>query len=760
MAGRPKTNLWQQLLAKNEKFKGDDVILGKEMLGFPRKTDAARGQMYIHHMDQRLNMGGKNVRPDKPKVFTNYEDMVGDKSTYIQRAAETCVVDKIIQKFPSKDGKPMAPLLIFVHYLDQDIYDVKFINDVEDMPEKYGFENDNTKALSLTEGQEIAKDEIINSPKCFDEFGNYGFGKNYKCMQMISTDIIEDGIEVSTEIAQDIESEHYFGSTEVYHVKVPVNDNVILINSYGDLENYKSFPYVGESTKDNQVCTRRIATTSQILYDLKSSNIRRRLPSDSPLYVSGEVVDIDLYCNKPREELTKMVFDRQLLEIYDQLMDYNTKIVDYIRELVQSGCKITQKMKRLFKDARDYIDPDTTYKDENDRVFSKITMFFTIKKNIGLLKGQKMTGRHGNKGVITKIRQTELMPHLETGEVVHVKVNGLGPVNRLTTMPLMEESITFICNRGVEHMRTLDSIKDKEKIFFRIIEIFSPTEHKAVLDAYNNVCKTKAEKEEYFRIVDKYGIYIHEPPYWTTINTYDALEQCYDEFEWLHPYSVFFYEPHTQRWVKMILPQYIGDMYMLKLKQTSKKGLSARSTGTINRRGLPDKTENAKKFQVPYSNIPVRRGKQEMANDMMALDPEKVAKEQLAYRSSPLARMWLATNLMENYFGVQEFKPTEEMKNVNVQILSAYLLTMGMELEFDHDEIDLSDKPGLKNHRYKGKRYYCTTEDMKDIIARDIAEIRVRDKRPGAIYYGPELRVGEFMEGLVQQIKDDLLSYI
>ena len=759
MARRSKTNLWQQLVAKHKEFEGDDVILGKEMLGFPRKTDAARGQMYTHHIDQRLNLGGKNVRPDKPKVFTNYEDMVGDRSSYIHRAKEDCVVNRIIQKFPSEEGTLRAPMMVFLHYTKSDEYDAMYITDVENMSEKYGFENDNEKVLSISEGHEFKEGEVINSPKCYDEFGNYGFGKNYKTMQMISTNIIEDGIEVSTEIAEDVTSKNYFGSTEVYYVKVPINDNVILINSYGENGEYKSFPYVGEHTKDNQVCTKRIVTSSQILYDLKTSNIKRRLPSDSPVYVNGEVTDIDLYCNKLRSELQDRVFDRQLIDLYDQLIRYNTEIVEYVREIVQSGGKITKRLKRFYKNARDYIDDDYKYKDDNDRVFSKMSMYFTIKKNVGLLKGQKMTGRHGNKGVITKITPTCLMPHLETGEVVHVKVNGLGPVNRLTTMPLMEVSITFVTNRAVEYIRD-KPMKTKEKVFFRVLEIFAPTEYKAVKDAYMESCKTKEDKEFYFKIVDEHGIYVYQPPYWTTVNTYDALCQCYDEFEWLRPYTVFFYEPHTKRWVPMIQPQFIGDMYMLKLMHTSKKGLSARSTGTINRRGVPDKTENAKKFQVPYSNIPIRRGKQEMANDAMALDPELIAKEQLAHRSSPIARKYLATKLMENYLGVEKFDPTEEMKNINVEILSAYMLILGMELEFDHDEIDLSDEPGIKSHRYNGKKYYCTTDQMREIVARDIAEVRVKERRPGAIYWGPELSQGDFMNELVQRIKDDLLTYV
>lgn len=753
---KKKVNLWQQLTAYNEKFQGNDVILGKEMLGFPRKTDAPRGIMYVNHLDQRVNI----KTPEKPRVYTNYEDMVGNHSSYVHRAKGDCEVDKIICKYPNEDGTLRAPMLIFLHYLDDNSYDVQEINPVEDMAEKYGFPYNNEKAMNMTEGQVLKKDEIINSPYCFDEFGNYGFGKNYTVMLQISDNIIEDGIEVSSEIATDVLSDKFFGSDEIYTVKVPLNDNAFLINTYGDEEHWKCFPDIGENTVGNQVCTQRTINKSQILFDMKSSNTRRRLSSDAPAFISGEVVDINIYCNKPRNEIPNTIFNEQILRYYDIITEYNRQIYEYTQELIESGCKVSQNIRIINKDAHDYISEDVKYKDDNDRVFSNMVIHFTIRKTIGIVKGQKITGRHGNKGVVARITPKELMPHLETGKPVDIILEALGPVNRLNIMQLYELSINFVSNRNIEYMKTLDDVKEKEKILFKMLKIFGHNQYERIKDNYVKTCKTKAQKNHYFEIVEKYGIFINVPPYWSDINLYNALQECYKEFPWVQPYKVFFYDETSQRWVKMMNDQIIAEMYFLKLKQSPKKGLSVRSTGSINRKGVPDKTDSAKRFQTPYSNIPIRRGKQETENDMISIDPEKIAIEQLAFRSSPLARRKLATQLMENYLGVDKFEPDDTMTNINVQILSAYLLMMGLELSFEHDELNFTDTPGLKNHRYKNRQYYCSSEDMKNIVARDIAEMRFADKKPGTLYFGPGISLDSFMDELTNEIKDNLMEYI
>ena len=67
------------------------------------------------------------------------------------------------------------------------------------------------------------------------------------------------------------------------------------------------------------------------------------------------------------------------------------------------------------------------------------------------------------------------MPHLETGEIVHIVFNTLGVYNRLNIFQLFEQSINFITNRVVEHFREEGvTLKDKEDILCRALEGLNP----------------------------------------------------------------------------------------------------------------------------------------------------------------------------------------------------------------------------------------------------------------------------------------------
>ena len=66
---------------------------------------------------------------------------------------------------------------------------------------------------------------------------------------------------------------------------------------------YKSFPHIGEKIKDKQLLTKRRLNCSQILFDFSDHNTQEVMPSDTTTYVDGAVVDIDIFCNKPRDEI-------------------------------------------------------------------------------------------------------------------------------------------------------------------------------------------------------------------------------------------------------------------------------------------------------------------------------------------------------------------------------------------------------------------------------------------------------------------------
>ncbi|MGA9795229.1 MAG: DNA-directed RNA polymerase subunit beta [Rhizomicrobium sp.] len=69
-------------------------------------------------------------------------------------------------------------------------------------------------------------------------------------------------------------------------------------------------------------------------------------------------------------------------------------------------------------------------------VMKMVKVFVAVKRK--LQPGDKMAGRHGNKGVISRILPMEDMPHLEDGQPVDVVLNPLGVPSRMNVGQILE----------------------------------------------------------------------------------------------------------------------------------------------------------------------------------------------------------------------------------------------------------------------------------------------------------------------------------
>jgi DNA-directed RNA polymerase subunit beta len=77
-------------------------------------------------------------------------------------------------------------------------------------------------------------------------------------------------------------------------------------------------------------------------------------------------------------------------------------------------------------------------------VLKTVKVFVAVKRK--LQPGDKMAGRHGNKGVISKIAPIEDMPHLEDGTPVDVVLNPLGVPSRMNVGQILETHLGWACN--------------------------------------------------------------------------------------------------------------------------------------------------------------------------------------------------------------------------------------------------------------------------------------------------------------------------
>jgi len=76
-------------------------------------------------------------------------------------------------------------------------------------------------------------------------------------------------------------------------------------------------------------------------------------------------------------------------------------------------------------------------------VLKMVKVFVAVKRS--LKPGDKMAGRHGNKGVISKIVPIEDMPYMESGKPVDVVLNPLGVPSRMNVGQILETHLGWAC---------------------------------------------------------------------------------------------------------------------------------------------------------------------------------------------------------------------------------------------------------------------------------------------------------------------------
>ena len=76
-------------------------------------------------------------------------------------------------------------------------------------------------------------------------------------------------------------------------------------------------------------------------------------------------------------------------------------------------------------------------------VMKMVKVFVAVKRK--LQPGDKMAGRHGNKGVISRIMPREDMPYLEDGTPVDIVLNPLGVPSRMNVGQILETHLGWAC---------------------------------------------------------------------------------------------------------------------------------------------------------------------------------------------------------------------------------------------------------------------------------------------------------------------------
>ncbi len=141
-----------------------------------------------------------------------------------------------------------------------------------------------------------------------------------------------------------------------------------------------------------------------------------------------------------------------------------------------------EAMKKQFEDARKAL--DRRFEDKVEKlqrgdelppgVMKMVKVFVAVKRK--LQPGDKMAGRHGNKGVISKILPIEDMPHLDDGTHVDIVLNPLGVPSRMNIGQIFETHLGWAAaGLGKQIKGLLDNWMDgglRDALVSRLTEIY------------------------------------------------------------------------------------------------------------------------------------------------------------------------------------------------------------------------------------------------------------------------------------------------
>ena len=205
-------------------------------------------------------------------------------------------------------------------------------------------------------------------------------------------------------------------------------------------------------------------------------------------------------------------------------------------------------------------------------VMKMVKVFVAIKRR--LRPGDKMSGRHGNKGVVSKIVPVEDMPYREDGRPVDIVLNPLGVPSRMNVGQILETHLGWACKEFGEEVKKLvnennKKIEKTEKIskFLKSVygeEIFDEKVEKLNKSEFKDLCENLQN-----------GIAISTP-------VFDgAKEKNVTEMLELAKLpgsgQTFLWDGRTGE--KFDRPVTVGIIYMLKLHHLVEDKIHARSTG-------------------------------------------------------------------------------------------------------------------------------------------------------------------------------------
>ena len=134
------------------------------------------------------------------------------------------------------------------------------------------------------------------------------------------------------------------------------------------------------------------------------------------------------------------------------------------QEINENLEKLRNQFENAYEDIKIRFEDKVTKIQQGDdllpTVMKVVKVFVAVKRR--LMPGDKMAGRHGNKGVVSKIVPVEDMPYMENGKPVDIVLNPLGVPSRMNVGQILETHLGWSCSELGDQIKNYLKNFDKE----------------------------------------------------------------------------------------------------------------------------------------------------------------------------------------------------------------------------------------------------------------------------------------------------------
>ncbi len=414
---------------------------------------AASSIPFLENNDANRALMGANMQRQATPLMKPYSPIVGTGSEYkIAHDSGMAIISQNDGKVTKVDGKQLT----VSDGENEQVY--KFM--------KYNKSNQDTcnnQAPIVSLGSTIKKgDTLADGPAMRN--GELSLGQNMLvAFTTWSGYNYEDAIILSSRLVK-----------EDTYTSIHIDEHTIqcLVTKNGDEEITRDIPNVSEQSK-------------------------KYLDEDGIIMVGAEVREGDILVGKitpkaqvdlsPEEKLLQAIFGEKTKQIKENSL-----------KVAHGGEGIVAAVKR-------FRNSDEKFGDLGDDVIEVIKVYVVQKRKIQI--GDKMAGRHGNKGIISKIVPIEDMPHMEDGTPIDVMLNPLGVPSRMNIGQILEIHLGLAARQLGQ--KELIRIAMTEKDHKNLIKLFGliDSDAKYLYEATKKYikehkCKTLEEAYEKIRIID------------------------------------------------------------------------------------------------------------------------------------------------------------------------------------------------------------------------------------------------------------------